>query len=508
MKRFSQLFFVLLVGVFLVFIAFEPAPVANAQQNIQLNLEVQWPKLPSFDNSLNDIAREGITLSTLVLFIYNFLLWLSVILAFVAIIYAGFLYIISGANPGERKKAKDYIQRIATGGVILFLAVLILSFINTDLVEVDTSIGEAYCAGVVHEEGCRQALKGFVEQGLGSFDLSGKGLDYYPIPVTGDGDIQSRLRVAHATIVEDKLQGYLNDFSTRNNFACVPDNPCPGGDGDGRCSEYVEDCKQYDITRDGIWDNTDIDRWRNLPLYYIVDVLCRQIVENETTNSYAFGDYKSGNDEECKWDRLHEIIEHDMKLTIERADKNNSKNFELNASNTELYYVVRGDDSGAASCAARCLYNDFNGNAPDLVGDDRCPGDITDYIQKLGSNSQLVAYQCEWGAGDTGLQEDKQPIHFNSIKNAPKICKIGDGVSDNDLKDDDIGRRRAKCVAPYVVDVFDVPLVGECQKGTWLTSTGCSVGDDADVQHRGLNGGEERKLSACYCANPPEKPEF
>ena len=71
------------------------------------------------------------------------MLWISIILAFLSLVYAGFLYVVSGANSNIRAKAFDRVKRIVTGSLILLLAVLILSFINTDLVRVEEGLGEA-----------------------------------------------------------------------------------------------------------------------------------------------------------------------------------------------------------------------------------------------------------------------------------------------------------------------------------------------------------------------------
>ena len=105
-----------------------------------LNLEVDWPSIPGI-GTLNTLVSDGLSLNELIVFVYTLLLWLSIILAFLALIYAGFLYIVSGANPGARSKAFDYVKRIAFGGTILLLTVLILSFINTDLVAPQRGIG-------------------------------------------------------------------------------------------------------------------------------------------------------------------------------------------------------------------------------------------------------------------------------------------------------------------------------------------------------------------------------
>ena len=137
MKQVSQFAFASLVVVFVVFIVGGDVTQTQAQ-DFELQLEIDWPKIPGFgdgDENLNDLLSERrLSLSQLVLFVYSLLLWISIILAFLSLVYAGFLYVVSGANSNIRAKAFDRVKRIVTGSLILLLAVLILSFINTDLV--------------------------------------------------------------------------------------------------------------------------------------------------------------------------------------------------------------------------------------------------------------------------------------------------------------------------------------------------------------------------------------
>ena len=143
-----------------------------------LNLEVDWPSIPGI-GTLNDLVSDGLTLNELIVFVYTFLLWLSIILAFLALIYAGFLYVVSGANPSARSRAFDYVKRIVTGGTILLLTVLILSFINTDLVEIEEGItgitdaeikalNDAVCSAPKNPEHANACLSSLPQQTRGS----------------------------------------------------------------------------------------------------------------------------------------------------------------------------------------------------------------------------------------------------------------------------------------------------------------------------------------------------
>ncbi len=61
--------------------------------------------------------------------ILNYLFELASILALLAIIVTGFLYILSGGNPQRRNAAKEYFMNIIKGYFIIFLAWLIVDFI-------------------------------------------------------------------------------------------------------------------------------------------------------------------------------------------------------------------------------------------------------------------------------------------------------------------------------------------------------------------------------------------
>jgi len=117
-----------------IFITSNEGRVPQAS-DIKLNLELDWPRLPGTDKSLNELTEGGakIYIQNLVNFIFIFALWISAVVAFVTVVYAGFAYIISGANPGERSKAIQGIKNTVIGIGILLSSVIILNFINPNL---------------------------------------------------------------------------------------------------------------------------------------------------------------------------------------------------------------------------------------------------------------------------------------------------------------------------------------------------------------------------------------
>jgi len=110
--------------------------------NIPLNLEIDWPRLPGVGLSLNELVegKRTIYLQNIVNFIFVFALWTSAMVAFISIVYAGFIYIVSGANPGERSRSIQGIKNVAAGIAILLCSVIILNMLNPNLTNLNLSL--------------------------------------------------------------------------------------------------------------------------------------------------------------------------------------------------------------------------------------------------------------------------------------------------------------------------------------------------------------------------------
>lgn len=121
---------------------------------INLNLQVDWSSIPGVGEGLNDLlgcesgknCNGKVGIYDIVIFIYRTLLWFSVLVAFIAIIYTGFSYVVSGANPQLRAKARERTIKVFTGGAILLFAVVILNFLNEDLTQRSDTLPSASCA--------------------------------------------------------------------------------------------------------------------------------------------------------------------------------------------------------------------------------------------------------------------------------------------------------------------------------------------------------------------------
>lgn len=96
-------------------------------------LEVNYPKLPGLEP-----LTDSTTLPDLILYIFNLSILMGGLIAFGAIIFAGFLFLTSGANPGLRLKAKTRLQQVLLGIVVLLSSYLILNTINPELVLLHT----------------------------------------------------------------------------------------------------------------------------------------------------------------------------------------------------------------------------------------------------------------------------------------------------------------------------------------------------------------------------------
>ncbi|MDX1608138.1 MAG: peptidoglycan DD-metalloendopeptidase family protein [Candidatus Spechtbacterales bacterium] len=103
-------------------------------------LELDYPTIPTpqgpFD--LDVVVNSGeISLGGIVFFIYALSIWIGGILAFLLLVYLGFTYIITGAAPGARKRAKRWLNNVLWGLLILLFAVTILDTINENILEVE-----------------------------------------------------------------------------------------------------------------------------------------------------------------------------------------------------------------------------------------------------------------------------------------------------------------------------------------------------------------------------------
>jgi len=124
--------------------------VFSAQTAFAKNLENDYPQipLPGFGNySLNEVF-EAVTdgtgaaaddfegrdpLSSLILYFYVMAVMVVGLVAFGALIIAGVKFMLSGANPGLRRDAKDQLVAAIIGIVILLGSWIILNTINPEL---------------------------------------------------------------------------------------------------------------------------------------------------------------------------------------------------------------------------------------------------------------------------------------------------------------------------------------------------------------------------------------
>jgi len=97
--------------------------------SVAKDLEVKYPVLPGLKPLSSTTA-----LPELITYVFSFLIFISGLIAFGAVVYAGFLYMTSGAVPAMRAEAKKRIQNVLVGLAILFSSFLILNTINPELV--------------------------------------------------------------------------------------------------------------------------------------------------------------------------------------------------------------------------------------------------------------------------------------------------------------------------------------------------------------------------------------
>ncbi|MEX0878062.1 MAG: hypothetical protein WDZ40_04415 [Candidatus Spechtbacterales bacterium] len=119
------LFFVILFSII--------TPHADA-----LTLELNYPEIPtptgSIDLNCLEIGLCDLSIALLLVVFYGASVWIAGILAFLALIFAGMSYIISGASPGARARANERFINVLWGLSILLLANAIIYTVNPQLI--------------------------------------------------------------------------------------------------------------------------------------------------------------------------------------------------------------------------------------------------------------------------------------------------------------------------------------------------------------------------------------
>jgi len=119
MKKNSKLFLLIfLVGFILL-------PETSSAANLQLNLD--YPSFGGYDLNSNQDLNE------LVAWFYYFIVAISGIAAFFALIVGGFEWMTSAGNPSRVSSAKERMSSAMLGLVIILASYLILQVINPEL---------------------------------------------------------------------------------------------------------------------------------------------------------------------------------------------------------------------------------------------------------------------------------------------------------------------------------------------------------------------------------------
>jgi len=104
---------------------------AGSRPAVSSKLNVDWPNSP-----LGTPLTENSGLTELVKYLYEWLISLGGLAAFIALIYAGIIYLTSAGNPTQTKNAKDHLKSAAFGLVLLFGTFIILNTINPQLTKI------------------------------------------------------------------------------------------------------------------------------------------------------------------------------------------------------------------------------------------------------------------------------------------------------------------------------------------------------------------------------------
>lgn len=114
------------------------AGVSLFWQEVRAALELNWPPSPIPPNIR---LTEKTDLPTLIRYLYEWLISLGGLAAFISLIYAGFQYLTSAGDAGKMKEAKSRLTSAFWGLALLLSAVLILNTINPRLTTIKISGG-------------------------------------------------------------------------------------------------------------------------------------------------------------------------------------------------------------------------------------------------------------------------------------------------------------------------------------------------------------------------------
>ena len=107
----------------------ETLPDVEGYQKAELSqLQLNWPSVGSRD--LNQV--EGTALSDIFDYLFWLSIWLSVVIAFLTIVYIGFSYYGAKGSPKKSLELRQRLKNVFLGLLILLFAVSILRFINPD----------------------------------------------------------------------------------------------------------------------------------------------------------------------------------------------------------------------------------------------------------------------------------------------------------------------------------------------------------------------------------------
>ncbi|MDX1608142.1 MAG: pilin [Candidatus Spechtbacterales bacterium] len=105
-----------------------------------LTLDLNYPPIPTPYGyiDLDEMAERGeISISTIVVFLYSISLWIAGLIAFLGLVFAGFTYILGGANASAKNRAKRRFTNVLWGIAILLTASAVINIINPNILRLE-----------------------------------------------------------------------------------------------------------------------------------------------------------------------------------------------------------------------------------------------------------------------------------------------------------------------------------------------------------------------------------
>jgi len=220
--------------------------IPQAVLSFELELELDYPKVPGTDMTLNDIAAGPTEnqLGGIVQYIYYFIVSIAGLATFVMLVWGGVSYLTSAGNPSMISDARDRMFKAVLGLVIILASYLILDTLSPELVllktpGVETAEGGPGVPEVTPHGSSGDPIAGSECLGPNSYEDSGNSLEELAVLICDENGQTPVPRIIHNYLTEivGPTGCNSNDVALIE-FLLGPCGPAPGDTVDGITIDY------------------------------------------------------------------------------------------------------------------------------------------------------------------------------------------------------------------------------------------------------------------------------